>query len=73
MEKLKEVLQKKIDSGEFSVRELASLAECSHQCVYDILKGTHTPKITVAERLLRVCGATLEVKTTKSNRKKISA
>jgi transcriptional regulator with XRE-family HTH domain len=69
MSQLIDLLRTAIDNKQVTVASLAAHADCSRQAIYDILNGTHEPKIGFVEKLLECLNAEITIKTRKRQKK----
>jgi plasmid maintenance system antidote protein VapI len=72
MEKLIQMLQAGIDSGQTNVTNLARSAECSREHVYKILRGETQITLPLAEKLAFCVGAELQIAEQKKKSRKKS-
>lgn len=72
MQQLIKILTASIDAKVITVTELAAIAGCSRQYIYNVLQGKQCPSVAMAEQLASAVGVTLKLVTTRKE-KKISA
>ncbi len=72
MQQLIKILTASIDAKVITITELAAIAGCSRQHIYNVLQGKQCPTVAMAEHLASAVGVTLKLVPTRKE-KKLSA